>query len=221
MSRSPEKDAIRSETTRLRILESGFTLFARDTIDRVTMEDVARAANVGVATLYRHYKSKPALVVAIATNTWDSFVQEHPILTQADRGLTAAEDYEYYLDFFLMLYREHRDILCFNQFFNVYIRSETIDPQLLSPYRQMIGVVEERFRVIYEKALKDHTLKTDRPWRELFSETLHLMLAAVTRYAVGLAYNNGSDPERELYLLKRMLMREYVNPEAVISASEI
>jgi len=32
----------------------------------------------------------------------------------------------------------------------------------------------------------------------------------VTRYAVGLVYQSGDNPERELETLKRILMREYV-----------
>ena len=44
----------------------------------------------------------------------------------------------------------------------------------------------------------------------MFAATLHLMLAAATRYAVGLVYLDGSDPEQELRLLKNMFLREYV-----------
>ena len=43
----------------------------------------------------------------------------------------------------------------------------------------------------------------------MFSVTLHLMLAAVTRYAVGLAYNEETDAEAELALLKEMLMSKF------------
>ena len=39
---------------------------------------------------------------------------------------------------------------------------------------------------------------------------LHLMLAVVTRYAVGLVYNEESDPEEELLMQKDMLMRRFV-----------
>ena len=35
------------------------------------------------------------------------------------------------------------------------------------------------------------------------------MLAAVTRYAVGLVYTEGADTERELLTLRNMLLREY------------
>ena len=56
---------------------------------------------------------------------------------------------------------------------------------------------------------RDGTLCTDYPEEVIFSATLHLMLAVVTRYAVGLVYDAGVDPEQELLLQKRMLLREF------------
>ena len=35
------------------------------------------------------------------------------------------------------------------------------------------------------------------------------MLAAVTRYAVGLVYHGGTEPEKELELQKEMLLMKY------------
>jgi hypothetical protein len=45
----------------------------------------------------------------------------------------------------------------------------------------------------------------------MFSTTLHLMLAAVTRYAVGLVYvpESGFDAEKELEKMKMALLHEY------------
>jgi hypothetical protein len=45
--------------------------------------------------------------------------------------------------------------------------------------------------------------------KEMFSATLHLMMAAATRYAVGLICDAGVDPEKELELLKDMLMQRF------------
>ena len=61
---------------------------------------------------------------------------------------------------------------------------------------------------MYETAKQDGTLRTDIPEQKIFSTTLHLMLAAVTRYAVGLIYQGG-EPEEELTALKEMLMQRY------------
>ncbi len=53
-------------------------------------------------------------------------------------------------------------------------------------------------------------LRTEVPEDEMFSVTLHLMLAAVTRYAVGLAYKpEGFDEMRELEIQKEMLLLRY------------
>lgn len=73
----------------------------------------------------------------------------------------------------------------------------------------MVGSLEARIHALYRKALEDHTLRTDIPWNGMFSATLHLMLAAVTRYAVGLVYDGGIDPEKELMLQRNMLIREF------------
>ena len=57
--------------------------------------------------------------------------------------MTAAEIFEFYLDSFIELYKNHRDLLRFNQFFNVYVQSEHIDAETLKPYRGMIDRLKE------------------------------------------------------------------------------
>jgi hypothetical protein len=75
----------------------------------------------------------------------------------------------------------------------------------------MIKGYRERFHNMYEKAKKDGTIRTDESEEEMFSKTLHLMLAAVTRYAVGLVYipETGPDPVKELEFLKEIILKEY------------
>ena len=86
----------------------------------------------------------------------------------------------------------------------------------MEPYIRIINSLEDWFGAMYQKALIDHTMRTDVPEEEMFSTTLHLMLAAVTRYAVGLVYipENGFDPVRELTLLKEMLLARYCTTES-------
>ena len=80
----------------------------------------------------------------------------------------------------------------------------------MGPYLDMVRGLERRFDKIYQKALQDGTLRTDISGKKMFSTTLHLMLAVVTRYAVGLVYNEESDAEEELRLQKDMLVRRFV-----------
>ena len=75
----------------------------------------------------------------------------------------------------------------------------------------MIARFAERFRLIWEKGARDGTLRTEIPWQEAFSATLHMMLAAVTRYAVGLVYRpeGAAEPEEELKILRDLLLGRY------------
>ena len=125
--------------------------------------------------------------------------------------MMAAEIFEFYLDSFLELYRDHKDLLRFNQFFNVYVQSEHIGTETLQPYQKMIEGLKEGFHGMYLKARQDKTLRTDEPEEKMFSKTLHLMLAAVTRYAVGLVYipESGFDAMEELETMKEMLLDRY------------
>lgn len=91
----------------------------------------------------------------------------------------------------------------------VYVANEKVSPQQMRPFTEVTEKLAERFHRIYDKARTDGTLRTDVPENEVFSGTLHLMLAAVTRYAVGLVYDSGVDPEKELTMLKEMLLDRY------------
>ncbi len=209
MGVNPELNDLQKEVTRQRILETGFRLFAEKTIEKVKMTDVAEAGGIGVATIYRYYPTKTALVLAISSWSWGKYLNEM-VRKLEEREATAAEEYEYFLDSFLELYRSSKALLRFNQFFNVYIENEKdVSAEAMRPNIAVVDVLTARFEAMFRKAREDHTVRTDVPPKEMLLASLHLMLAAVTRYAVGLVYDGGQDPEKELVLLKNMLLREY------------
>jgi len=211
--RDKEKDAAQMAIKRRHFLEKAYELFTRKNIESVSMIEVAKECGYGTMTLYRYFSTKPKLVVAVAMWIWGQTIREN----QARRpnadfaGMTALGILEFYLDSFIELYRHKRDLLRFNQFFNIYIQSERIDPEVMKPYRDMIEGLKPEFHVIYERAQQDHTVRTDESEEEMFSTTLHLMLAGATRYAIGLVYipEEGFDAEKELEELKEALLMRY------------
>lgn len=215
MGRNLEKDAVEIAAKNQRILENGFRIFAENTIEKVTMNDVAKAAGIAISSLYRYYSTKPKLVMAISTWAWKAYTEENEKreaeLVRPDR--TAAEMFDFYLESFVDLYRNHKDLLRFNQFFNIYLTSGEIPKEEIQPYMDMISGLEKRFGRIYRKAQQDHTLCTDISEKEMFSATLHLMMAVVTRYAIGLVYNGETDDE-ELRMQKEMLIQRFTREES-------
>lgn len=196
------------------LLEKGFEIFTQRGIEPVSMQNIADAAGCGIATLYRYFDKKQGFVIEVAMKKWNEIRElNRERCEKADiAGMTAAQLFEFYLDGFLLLYREKKDLLRFNQMFNMYVEGAGIDKTALEPYYGMIDNFGENFRLIYERAKTDRTVRTDIPETEMFSTTLHLMLAAVTRYAVGLVYKPeaGFDDMKELETLKAMMLMMYM-----------
>lgn len=208
----PPKPEVIVENKNL-LLEKGFELFLEYGIEGVSMNEIAKAAGFTITTLYRYFDKKQGFVVEMSTKKWKEFTdnnrKQRPHINF--EGMTAADIFEFYLDSFLRLYRDHKDLLRFNQMFNIYVQSEGLDAATLKPYNDMIDSLEERFHIIYELAEKDNTIRTDISETEMFSTTLHLMLAVVTRYAMGLVYKpeGGFDDMKELETQKQMLLSLY------------
>ena len=121
---------------------------------------------------------------------------------------SASERIAYYLDTFLDLYRNKKDLLRFNQFFNIYLLNAKIPEDKRSPYNNVIGILEERFVRVFRQGQEEGTLRNDLSGVEAFSTMTHLMLAVVTRYAVGLVFfNKETDEEKELQAQKDMMLR--------------
>ena len=208
MGFDPKQDALQKEETNRRILDAGFCIFSEMNIDKVSMANVANKAGIGIATLYRYYRTKPELVVAVGTHVWSNFIRDYTPIRNDDK-MTAVEELEFFLDSFLELYKNHKKLLCFNQFFNIYIRNEAVPPKALNSYNEMVDKLAMRFHRTYVKGERDKTLCTEMSEKAMFLSIVHLMLAAVTRYAIGLVYEKDSESYKELILLKNMIMREF------------
>ena len=202
----------RMETNRIKILRTGYRLFVKRTIDGVSLDEVAKASRIGVATLYRYFGSKTDLVIEIFVWKWKTFGDAYIQENETDPGKTAARRFAVYLDLFTDLYRNNRDFLRFNQFFNVYMQGVKAKQKQTDPYLTLINGFADHFRKLWEQGEKEGSLRTEIPWQKAFSATMHIMLAAATRYAVGLMYQpeEGGEPEEELTMLRDLLYTKYV-----------
>ena len=212
--RNPEKDEIKMAERRERMLCEGFRIFAERGIEPVSMQEVADGSALGVATLYRYFNTKLLFVIAIGTKKWEEFYRDVEA-EYARRGgeiMNAAEELDFYLSMYILLYREHRDILRFNQDFNAYILHENAGADQLRDYLRAIRPYVEKFHALYEKGRRDGSIRTDEPEQTMFNATMHIMLAVCGRFAQGVVYQS-EDPEdltQELMILKRMILGRYV-----------
>ena len=83
MPRNIERDEKEAMRRKEQLMEAGFRLFSQYGIENVSLQRVADAAEVGVATLYNYYQTKVKLVIAISGKIWGDLWKE--ILEEKDR----------------------------------------------------------------------------------------------------------------------------------------
>lgn len=212
--RNLEKDEIEMAARRELMLETGFRIFAEKGIEAVPMQEIARACGLGIATLYRYFNTKLSLVLAIGTRKWEDYGEYAAKLRAQCRAddMTAAAELGFYLDFYIDLYQNHKELLRFNQSFNNYVQHESATKEQLRPYTDAINRIAGFFHGVYEKGRKDGTIRTDLPEDKMFAATSHIMLAVGVRYAQGLLFAAEREEDRteEYQMLRRLLLQEYV-----------
>ena len=212
--RNLEKDEVEMMRRREAMLAEGFCLFSEKGIEAVPMQEVAKACHLGIATLYRYFNTKLALVIAIGVRQWQDY--EEYVRTQREERhtgeMTAAQELDFYLDFYIDLYRNHKDVLRFNQNFNNYVQHENTTEEQLRPYVEAINIFARMFSELYEKGRIDGTIRTELPKEKMFASTSHIMLAVIVRYAQGLLFSGDdeADMTQEVLMVKHMILREFV-----------
>ena len=211
--RDPEKDALEMAQRRETLLRTGFRLFAEKTIEAVKLEEIASASHISPATLYRYFRTKPDLVIEIATKKWQEYYVrvEEEYEKRGGNAMNAAEELDFFLDSFIDLYRSHKDILRFNRNFDSYVKHEGCTEEQMHSYNETVSVFADKFHVVYKKAKEDGTLTINISEKKLFVNSLYIMLSVAGKYAEGLIYPPGyeQDMTEELYILKHMILNAY------------
>ena len=211
--RNLEKDEREMAERRERMLTVGFRIFAEKTIEVATMKEIAKACGLGYKTMFRYFGTKTALVIAIGADIWKKYAVKVEEMYRARGGdvMTAAEELSFFLDCFIDLYQNHKDILRFVRNFETYIRHENVSKEDLAVYNTVVDGFARKFHAVYQKAEKDGTLKLGLPETEFFPTILYIMLSASEKFAEGLVYppENEKDMTRDLELLKAMIMHTY------------
>ena len=209
MSRLQKKESLKEARRRL-IIDTAIRIFVEQKIEPVSMGEIASAAGIGRATLFRYYANKLELVVAVCAAKWKEYLDEldakRPLSSIGD--IPAIDRFTFTLDSYIDMYRYHKDLLQYNDNFNHYVTHEGVREEQLEEFHASLYSVDTRLEWMYEKAKEDHTFRTDIPREEFFRVTVHTMMTACAYYAGGFIWGaeNNKDYTPELLRIKEMIL---------------
>lgn len=174
------------------------------------MAEIAEAAGVGRATLFRCYPSKMELVITVCSVKWKEYLDNldatRPISSVHD--IPAIDRLIFTMDSYVELYQNHKELLQYNDNFNYYVTHEEYKTEQLIEFHNSLYSADTRFHMMYEKAKEDKTFRTDIPEDEFMRVTVHTMMSACSHFAGGFIWGaeDNKDYTEELLLLKEMIL---------------
>ena len=170
------------DNRRKAIINAAFQIFVEKKIEPVSMGEIAEAAGVGRATLFRYYPNKLELVIAVCAAKWKEYLDaldaKRPLTSIGD--IPAIDRFTFTLDSYIEMYQHHKDLLQYNDNFNHYVTHEGVEEKQLEEFHASLYSVDTRLEWMYEKAKEDHTFRTDIPKEEFFRVTVYTMMTACT-----------------------------------------
>lgn len=182
-----EKDELKAARMG-RILSAAFDLFSVKGIDNVAMTDIAKKAEIGVASLYRYYETKDE--IAIRTIIWSWKLQKDEFIPfindEAFKQKTGIEQLKTELEVFPKILQTQPAFLRFIYFFDSYAVRTQISKERLADYEKMILSIQEIVVASIKKGIEDGTISEEYKNSEdvLYFALTHTMFSAAQKLSL-------------------------------------
>lgn len=145
------------------VIAAAVEVFKEKGIENSKMTDIAEKAEVGVASVYRYFKTKPDLVVEAAIKFWD--IETNSLYSEFNKDsineLIGIEKIKIILNVFVNLYNNHKDFAKFLEEFDNYVVKEHIPNEKLENYENSIINLKKIIFDALEEGKKDSSVRSD------------------------------------------------------------
>ncbi len=196
-----------------RILAAAFKLFSSAGIEPVAMTDIAKKAEIGVASLYRYFSTKDEIAIRTAIWAWEEQISEiYPSINNDEytngNGLFRLS---IIFSLFKKLYISQPEFLRFIYFFDSYAVNSGIKQERMIEYENVIGKVQMIVADAIKLGLKDNSInkKYIDKTEDLYFTLMHSFFSTAQKLTLSenlLAMNEKSKGSDQLDLLSELLL---------------
>ncbi len=167
------------EARKEEIKDAAIKEFIENGIDNSKISDIAKRAEVGAATVYRYFETKPKLVIECATKLWrsgmDSLTQQ---LNPANfKDLNGFEQVKKILETIGSLHETHPVLLRMMEQFDNYVVKEQIPKEQLLQYEA--GIIDTRAMMLdaIRTGQKDGSIRPEVDAIRFYSAATHSLVS--------------------------------------------
>ena len=161
------------------IIDKATSLFLKNSISEVTMKDIADAANVGEATVYRYFEKKQNIVLASVMKLKENIASGYFNLS---KGKTGFEKIEIFYFSYLDIFKDSPSYFYFIKEFDSFMALES--DVSLDEYEKEVNAFKDAFLNAYHEGLKDGSVCEIEDVDTFYFATTHSLLELCKKMAL-------------------------------------
>jgi AcrR family transcriptional regulator len=161
------------------ILVAAIEVFKEKSIRSAKMTDIALKSEVGVATVYRYFKTKLELVIEAINWMCKEEMQLmfEPFEGDDYKSMSGFEQISFILNLFIQLYEMYPDFVALLEQFDNYVVEEQIGLEQLENYEKNITDLKEMTFGAMERGKKDGSIKRDIDNNIFYTTIAHSLMS--------------------------------------------
>lgn len=177
---------IRKQQTRQRaeqILHAALELFCEKGIEDTSVEEVAKAAGVGPATIYRYFETKAELAISAGIAYWQKVAGKYigSLSENEYKQMNGRSQLQSIFRIFVNIFEEEFLFLKFLQEFDIFVQRYQISKDRLKEYEEYILNLKPYVTDALEKGLRDQSLDFPYTVDEVYFSVTHTMLSLMQK----------------------------------------
>ena len=183
----PQERCLTGDARMDRAVECAAGLFLKRRIADVRMTDVAEAAGVGVATLYRRFSTKTRLALAAGTLLWRRFNERIVALVESDAflGMSGADRLERMLRLYAEGYVENAGFVLFIDDLDGLLVTEGAPLDAVAAYGREVDSFYLIFADAYQLGLQDGSVAREVDFPVFYRSVAHALMGVAQKLARG------------------------------------
>ena len=183
----PQERSLTGDARMDRAVECAAGLFLKRRIADVRMTDVADAAGVGVATLYRRFSTKTRLALVAGTLLWRRFNERIVALVESDAflGMSGADRLERMLRLYAEGYVENAGFVLFIDDLDGHLITEGAPLDAVAAYGREVDSFYLIFADAYQLGLQDGSVAREVDFPVFYRSVAHALMGVAQKLARG------------------------------------
>lgn len=170
-----------------KILESALELFCSNGMEETSIEEVAKHAGIGTATVYRYFSTKAELAISSAIFYWEKISDKYIriLTTHSYQHADGAGQLKQILHLFVELFEKEYSFWKFLYEFDAFVMKYQIPWERLEEYEACILNLKSYVTGALQKGLQDGSLYFSHSVDEMYFTLTHLMLSLMQKLSAG------------------------------------